>query len=324
MEDKKVLPNYFWSPKYYKYIKTSNKKKVSNLSTVVKQIWEQKFDERKKQLQAEYAEQMAKKCCAKTAKFAAKKKSVIEKLQQKTLENKIVAEKNVEKQLQSFLPFIGNEKVGDNKLERSTCGADKLVEAEVKIAEKIVEKELQSNRPSFADDKNEDKKLEKNTFANQIVQISANEENIGNCREFFKLKKDEGLVVVQDVVEFEPQNFPAEGPYMCEICRTIVQTKVEYLSHVEQYHTGDLDEEFISMLKQHLEEENEKVIEEFLKGEYEEAQKAAQIERQVEATRKMTHKIKAEPVFKLIDIADAVYDDNGFEQIDISLDSDSD
>merc|ERR1712083_1053771 len=65
-----------------------------------------------------------------------------------------------------------------------------------------------------------------------------------------KPEKPEVEVVEEEVVEVEPcededmeEVFPTIGPYQCEICQIITDTKVEFVDHIESKHADVVDED---------------------------------------------------------------------------------
>merc|ERR1712223_1193595 len=71
--------------------------------------------------------------------------------------------------------------------------------------------------------------------------------------------------VVEEVVEIEPDDdedveevFPTIGPYQCEICQIITDTKVEFVEHIEGKHADVVDEEVLLSLKSGIRKSNKK------------------------------------------------------------------
>ena len=52
-----------------------------------------------------------------------------------------------------------------------------------------------------------------------------------------------------DDFEFEEEVFPSIGPYQCEICQVITDTKGEFIIHIIAKHREILDEDVIRSLK---------------------------------------------------------------------------
>ena len=49
--------------------------------------------------------------------------------------------------------------------------------------------------------------------------------------------------------------FPTEGPYLCEVCQTFVQTNAEYFHHL-QLHLDVVDPEILERMENYLENES--------------------------------------------------------------------
>jgi len=70
--------------------------------------------------------------------------------------------------------------------------------------------------------------------------------------------------VEEEVVEVEPEDedmeevFPTIGPYQCEICQMITDTKVEFVEHIEGKHSDVVDEEVLLSLKSDIRKSNKK------------------------------------------------------------------
>jgi len=71
-------------------------------------------------------------------------------------------------------------------------------------------------------------------------------------------------VVEEEVVEVEPEDedmeevFPTIGPYQCEICQIITDTKVEFVEHIEGKHSDVVDEEVLLSLKSDIRKSKKK------------------------------------------------------------------
>jgi hypothetical protein len=80
-----------------------------------------------------------------------------------------------------------------------------------------------------------------------------------------KQKQPEVEVVEEEVVEVEPgededmeEVFPTIGPYQCEICQIITDTKVEFVDHIESKHADVVDEEVLLSLKSDIRKSKKK------------------------------------------------------------------
>ena len=69
-------------------------------------------------------------------------------------------------------------------------------------------------------------------------------------------------VVEEEVVEVEDEDmeevFPTIGPYQCEICQIITDTKVEFVEHIEGKHSDVVDEEVLLSLKSDIRKSKKK------------------------------------------------------------------
>merc|ERR1712051_603023 len=52
--------------------------------------------------------------------------------------------------------------------------------------------------------------------------------------------------------------FPTIGPYQCEICQIITDTKVEFVEHIEGKHSDVVDEEVLLSLKSDIRKSKKK------------------------------------------------------------------
>ena len=75
-----------------------------------------------------------------------------------------------------------------------------------------------------------------------------------NSRRFFRLGPKESLIIEQNKIELteNPDFFPLNGPYMCEICRMFVKTSREFVHHVRTRHEDELDETVLNIMEKHL------------------------------------------------------------------------
>jgi len=98
----------------------------------------------------------------------------------------------------------------------------------------------------------------KNEESTQPPQFFTFQNFGGNGREFFGVSEDETLILIADSLEFGSNSrdgnyFPMDGPYMCEICRTIVKTNREFVEHVQTSHdNNEIDETVLEILTSQL------------------------------------------------------------------------
>ena len=76
----------------------------------------------------------------------------------------------------------------------------------------------------------------------------------GNSREFFSVGPSENLVIEEDEIDLKenPEYFPFEGPYMCEICRTICNTNREFVHHIRTEHPNEIDADVVEIMEAHF------------------------------------------------------------------------
>ena len=77
----------------------------------------------------------------------------------------------------------------------------------------------------------------------------------GNLLQFFGVGPKETLIIEEQEIELKinPDFFPFQGPYMCEICRTFVKTNREFVDHIKTRHEDQLDEQVLEIMETHLE-----------------------------------------------------------------------
>lgn len=64
--------------------------------------------------------------------------------------------------------------------------------------------------------------------------------------------------VVEESDEDTEEYFPSIGPYQCEICQIITDTKVEFVSHIKEKHADVVDEEVLQSLESDLRKSKKK------------------------------------------------------------------
>ena len=81
---------------------------------------------------------------------------------------------------------------------------------------------------------------------------------LGNSFEFFQATHKKDLDVLMEELVFNDDDemfFPTEGPYLCEVCQTFVQTNAEYFHHL-QLHLDVVDPEILERMENYLENES--------------------------------------------------------------------
>merc|ERR1711971_71798 len=76
-----------------------------------------------------------------------------------------------------------------------------------------------------------------------------NEESIWHCS-----VREEKV----DEEESEAEMFPSFGPYQCEICQAIIETKQEFVKHIKTLHRGMVDKEVLQSLELDLKKKKKK------------------------------------------------------------------
>ena len=64
--------------------------------------------------------------------------------------------------------------------------------------------------------------------------------------------------LLADIGPDEEEAFSSVGPYQCEICQIITDTKVEFVEHIEGKHADVVDEEVLLSLKSDIRKSNKK------------------------------------------------------------------
>ena len=76
----------------------------------------------------------------------------------------------------------------------------------------------------------------------------------GNSREFFNVGPTQNLIIEEDEIDLKknPEYFPFEGPYMCEICRMILSTNREFVHHIRTEHPNEIDSDVVQIMEAHV------------------------------------------------------------------------
>jgi len=89
-----------------------------------------------------------------------------------------------------------------------------------------------------------------------------------------------------DVEDGDEEIFPSLGPYQCEICQSITDTKQEFVAHIKALHKDMVDEAVLNSLESDLKKRKKKEV---IKGEKTEKQK-------VKDGKKLPTPAKAQPI----------------------------
>ena len=65
-------------------------------------------------------------------------------------------------------------------------------------------------------------------------------------------KRSKPMENFDDVGSDEEEIFPSIGPYQCEICQAITNTKQEFVDHIKNNHSKVVDEEVLRSLEHDL------------------------------------------------------------------------
>ena len=63
---------------------------------------------------------------------------------------------------------------------------------------------------------------------------------------------------VDEEDESEGEMFPSFGPYQCEICQAIIETKQEFVKHIKILHRGMVDKAVLQSLESDLKKKKKK------------------------------------------------------------------
>ena len=76
-----------------------------------------------------------------------------------------------------------------------------------------------------------------------------------------KKKKKETRISAQHQSESEEEVFPAVGPFLCEICQQVSNTKQDFVSHIKVNHRDSIDPAVLQSLESDLEKRKKKLLE---------------------------------------------------------------